>query len=519
MNSSPRYPGAVPSKRRRVLPLRMAACGALVLMLPTGGGLQFGPTLQVGGESVQVWLTTATPAEGLAPQPNLTFAPTRDGALPTIQVDDTITYQQMDGFGAAVTDTSAWLIAEKLSPATRASLMTALFSPTLGIGIDWIRVPMGSSDFTHDHYYSYDDNGGKSDPSLANFSINHDLAYIVPVLQQALRLNPAIKLDANPWSPPAWMKSNHSMTGGGTLLSQYYGVLAQYFVKFIQAYRTLGLPIFSVQPQNEPLAQATYPSMNMSAPDEARFIANNLGPALDAADLQPKILGFDHNWAQPGYPETLLGTPSAAAYLAGTAWHSYAGAPSAMSVVHGLYPAKEVYETESSVAHPADLFINAARNWSKTGVMWNLALDNYGGPLPNNPACQGCVGLVTINQSTGSYRFTNYYYEIGHFSKFVLPGAYRIYSSSFGEGNLEDAAFKNPDGSEVVVAYNTSKRKRSFTLQWGSDAITYSLPAGGIATFTWKGAQDPIGAAAARPDSGPAGALTASIQLPKKTKP
>jgi glucosylceramidase len=488
-------------------------------MLPTGGRLHFGPPLRAGGETVQVWLTTPDLVSGLSQQPSLTFAPARDRDAPTIQVDDTITYQQMDGFGAAVTDTSAWLIAKKLSPPARTHLMTALFSPTQGIGIDWIRVPMGSSDFTHDHYYSYDDNGGTPDPSLADFSISHDLSYIIPLLQQAMRLNPAIKLDANPWSPPAWMKSNHSMTGGGTLLSRYYGALAYYFVKFLQAYRTQGLPIFAVQPQNEPLAQAAYPSMNMSAPDEARFIADNLGPALAAADLHPKILGFDHNWAQPGYPETLLGDPSAAAYLAGTAWHSYAGTPNAMSVVHGLYPTKEVYETESSVAHPVDLFINAARNWSKTGVMWNIALDNYGGPLPNNPACRGCVGLVTIDQSTGTYRFTNYYYEIGQFSKFVLPGATRIYSTSFGGADIEDVAFKNPDRSEVVVAYNASKQVRRFSVRLGSEAVDYSLPAGGIATFTWRNGGAPTGTGGARPGVDPAASLAAANQPLVGTRP
>ncbi len=488
-------------------------------MLPTGWGPHLAPEPWASNETVHVWVTAPDLPDGLAPQPNLTFTSAPEAALPTIKVDDSVTYQQMDGFGAAVTDTSAWLIAEKLSAATRAQLMTALFSPTLGIGIDWIRAPMGSSDFTHDHYYSYDDNGGRPDPSLSNFSISHDLTYIIPVLQQALRLNPAIKLDANPWSPPAWMKSNHSMTDGGSLLPRYYGALARYFVKFIQAYRSRGLPIFAVQPQNEPLTQADYPSMNMTARDEARFIANNLGPALADAGLHPKILGFDHNWAQPGYPETLLADPSAATYLAGTAWHSYAGIPSAMAVVHGLYPAKEVYETESSVAHPADLFINAARNWSKTGVMWNLALDNYGGPIPNNPACQGCLGLVTINQSAGSYVFTNYYYEIGQFSKFALPGAYRIFSTSFGSGNLEDAAFKNPDGSDVVVAYNGSKQKRNFKVQWGSEAFEYSLPAGGIATFVWKRGVETIEAHTTTPDAALAESLAASSSSPIKARP
>ena len=167
MNFRPRCRVTTPSKRRRSLPVHMAACGALICMLPTGGGLPVTAAPRTGGESVHLWLTTANLADGLTPQADLAFAPAREDGLPTIEVDDSLTYQQMDGFGAAMTDTSAWLIAEKLTTAARAQLMTALFSPALGIGIDWLRVPIGSSDFTHDRYYSYDDNGGRPDPSLA----------------------------------------------------------------------------------------------------------------------------------------------------------------------------------------------------------------------------------------------------------------------------------------------------------------------------------------------------------------
>ncbi len=478
--------------RRPIRSLRIAVCGALLLVLLSAGTRGIAEEARApAGATVQVWLTTPDLAEALDRRPNLAFAPDRGGNSLVINVDEHTEYQQMDGFGAALTDTSAWLIAQKLAPAARAALMTALFSPGLGIGVDWLRIPMGSSDFTHDHYYSYDDNGGVADPLLTNFSIAHDLPYIVPLLKQALRLNPAIKFDANPWSPPAWMKSNHSLVGGGTLLSRYYGTLAAYFVKFLQAYQAEGLNMYAVQPQNEPLAETTYPSMIWNASDEARFIADYLGPALVAANLDSRILGYDHNWSRPAYPSTLLGNASAAAYLAGTAWHSYAGEPRAMTAVHDRYPAKDVYETESSVAHPADLFINAARNWSKTGVMWNIALDRQGGPLPRNPACRGCIGLATINQATGSYTFTNYYYEVGQFSKFVQPGAYRIASTSFGPSSIEDAAFENPNGAKVVVVYNGADNARAFNLLSDGASISYALPTGAVATFTWNDAPLP----------------------------
>lgn len=434
---------------------------------------------------VRAWLTTADLSTALGPQPDARFAPGTAASGPAIAIDDGTTYQQMDGFGAAFTDTSAWLIAAKLSDATRARLMQALFSRANGIGIDWVRIPMGSSDYTHDHYYSYDD--GAADPQLAGFSIEHDLSYIVPLLQQALRINPAIKLNANPWSPPAWMKSNDSLVGGGTLLPQYYDALAAYFVKFLQAYQAEGLAIYAVQPQNEPLAQTAYPSMYWPAADEARFIAQDLGPALAAASLHPKILGFDHNWSEPGYPETLLSNAAAETYLAGTAWHTYYGSSSAMTVVHGLFPAKDTYETESSAANPADLFINAARNWSRSGVMWNIALDKSGGPLPRNINCLGCIGLATVDQAAGTYSFTRYYYQIGQFSKFVAPGAYRIASTSFASG-LEDVAFRNPDRSLVLVVYNRSRASQAFAVCWRGMTIRLQLAAAATETLTWPGA-------------------------------
>ena len=295
----------------RVSPRLLAArwCSALVLILIVGTSPGVEGTSQAASQAIpaRVWLTTADLASALAPQPSLSFAPDVDDGSRTIAIDDAVTYQQMDGFGAAMTDTSAWLIAQRLGTPERARLLQALFSPSNGIGIDWIRIPMGSSDYTHDRYYSYDDNDGLADPLLASFSISHDLPYIIPTLQQALRINPAIKFNANPWSPPGWMKSNHSMANGGRLLPRYYAALAQYFVKFLQAYRAQGLTMYAIQPQNEPLAQTRYPSMYWPAADEARFVANDLGPALAAANLHPRILGFDHNWSQAEYAETLLG--------------------------------------------------------------------------------------------------------------------------------------------------------------------------------------------------------------------
>ncbi|MGH2346402.1 MAG: glycosyl hydrolase, partial [Chloroflexota bacterium] len=166
--------------------MRLAACAALLLILAGGGTLRADDQSRgLGGETVKVWLTTPDLSQALTRQPALAFTPDRGDLPVTIKVNDQIRYQRMDGFGAALTDTSAWLIAERLNAATRAVLMRALFSPTQGIGVDWVRIPMGSSDFTHDQYYSYDDNDGVADPLLTQFSIAHDLAYIIPELREA----------------------------------------------------------------------------------------------------------------------------------------------------------------------------------------------------------------------------------------------------------------------------------------------------------------------------------------------
>src|SRR6266566_9034575 len=272
-------------------------------------------TSRAGGTTVNVWLTTSDGSKQLTAQPGLTFTSDSQNAdSSTIDVNEHQQFQQMDGFGAAVTDSSAWLMYTRMSTSQRNDLMKHLFDPANGIGISFMRIPMGASDFSVNGPYSYDDlPPGQTDPTLSKFSINHDTAYILPLLKQALALNPSAKFMANPWSPPAWMKTNGSMYGTsnghiGTLLSSDYGPLAQYFVKFIQAYQSYGIPIYTISPQNEPLyAPSNYPGMYWAASDENNFIKNNLAPALSSAGLHPKIIPYDHNWDNTSYPLTLLG--------------------------------------------------------------------------------------------------------------------------------------------------------------------------------------------------------------------
>ncbi len=251
----------------------------------------------------------------------------------------------MTGFGASFTDSSAWLVAN--SP-LRSQIMTKLFDPANGIGLDFLRQPIGASDFSLS-LFSYDDMpSGQTDPTLANFSIAHDQAYILPVLKQALSLNPNITIMATPWSPPGWMKTSGSMIGG-TLNSGDYQVFADYLTKFIQAYDAAGVPISLITPQNEPeYSPSNYPGSTLTASQEASLIGNNLGPDLQKAGLSTKIIAYDHNWNDTTFPETVLGDPTAGPYTAGVAWHCYAGDPSAQTTVHNAYPNKDTYFTECS---------------------------------------------------------------------------------------------------------------------------------------------------------------------------
>ena len=447
------------------------------------------------GPTVQAWLTTSNGSSQLTAQPDLQFG-SNSGNAATITVDDSHTLQQMVGFGAAVTDSSAWLIHNKMSSSQRTTVMQKLFDPRQGIGISFVRIPMGSSDFSINGPYSYDDlPAGQSDPNLNHFSISHDQAYILPVLQQARSLNAGLTFMANPWSPPAWMKTNGSMLGTangvtGTLNAADYEPLAHYFVKFIQAYQAQGIPIYAISPQNEPqYAPDSYSGMAWSDSDENAFIKNNLSPALASAGLSTKILGFDHNWNDSGFVSTLLNDLTTRKDLAGIAWHCYSGDPSVMATTYTAVPAVGAYETECATGAAVtpistpDLLMQSVQNYAKTVELWNIALDPNNGP--HSGGCPDCLGVVTIDQNSGNVTYSNDYYQVGQYSKFVVPGAYHIASNTLG--SLADVAFKNPDGSRVVVTHNDGSSSGSFQVHWNHQSFTYTLPAGATVTFKWSG--------------------------------
>ncbi len=233
--------------------------------------------------------------------------------------------------------------------------MRALFDPVNGIGVGFLRNPMGASDLAR-YNYSYDDlPSGQTDPSLAHFSISHDLADVIPLSQQAKALNPNLKVMAVPWSAPGWMKDNGKFTNRGWLQSQYYGTYAQYFVKFIQASQAAGLHIDFVSAQNEPTCcgsdDTNYGSMNWNGSGLDTFSKNNLLPAFHAAGLDTKLLVLDYNW---GNYNDLGSVPMGDAALradslfGGIAWHGYGGDVSQQTTIHNQFPNTDAYDTEHS---------------------------------------------------------------------------------------------------------------------------------------------------------------------------
>jgi glucosylceramidase len=291
------------------------------------------------------------------------------------------------------------------------------------------------------------------------------------------------------------MKTSGSMIGG-SLLPSMYAPFALYFVKYIQAYQAAGIPIHYISLQNEPLYSAPdYPSVYMDAVTQSNVLRNYVLPALTASNLTTKVLVYDHNWDQPGYPATIYSDPTllASRQVAGTAWHGYAGTPGVMLNLASQFPAKGNYETEHSggtwvgdqVVSDFEEITHVMRSWGRSYVKWSLALDENHGP--NVGGCNTCNPLVTINNTNGTLSYDIDFYTLGHFSKFVLPGAARIYSGN--ANGVVSAAFLNPDGSKALVAFNDTISAQTFQIQWGTQSLGYTLASFSGATFTWTGTQ------------------------------
>jgi glucosylceramidase len=468
--------------------------------------------------SAHVWVTTPSGSMKMADRGSVEFATGGSDEL-TVSVDPSRSYQRMDGFGASITDSSAHVLYQ-LDSKHRAAAMASLFG-THADRLSFLRQPMGASDFVAGEHYTYDDMpAGTTDYGMRHFSVEHDRHQILPLLRTALALNPQLKVIATPWSAPAWMKTNGSLIGGRLIDDpNIYEAYARYFVRFVQAYEGAGVPIYAVTVQNEPQNRHpnAYPGMDLPVAQEAKLI-EAIGPAFSAAGLDTKILGYDHNWsehpndiadtppdelpAETEYPTDLLNT-TAGDWITGTAFHCYFGDPSRQTALHRAFPEKGIWFTECSGSHgptdpPAQVFsdtlkwharnlvLGVTRNWGKTVVNWNLALDPDGGP--HNGGCGTCTGVITVGPGQQVTQNAEYF-TLGHLARFVRPGARRIASTSFGttgwNGQIMDVAFRNPDGSTALVAHNENDDPRTFAVAQGGRSFEYTLPGGALATFTW----------------------------------
>lgn len=464
---------------------------AAVLAGLLGGAL---PQALAGG-AVQAWVTTGDRTRLMARGPDLRLGPA--GTAPaTIALDPARRYQEIQGFGASITDASAWLIQQRMNPAQREALLRELFGPDPGLGLSFTRLTIGASDFSQSHYSFDDMPPGETDPSLARFSIDAQRATVLPTVQRALAINPQLKVMASPWSAPGWMKSSDSLVKG-SLKPEAYDAFARYLGRYLGAMRQEGVPVFALTLQNEPHFEPdNYPGMRVEPAARAAFIGGHLGPLLAREHPGTTVFDWDHNWDQPESPMAVLADPAAAKYVSGVAWHCYAGNVAVQAQVHARFPDKDSWFTECSggrwspdwsknlMFFTRTLIVDNMRGWARGVLLWNLALDEKDGP--HLGGCGDCRGVVTIDARSGEVTRNVEYYALAHASRFVRPGAQRI-GSSEAAGELANVAFRNRDGSLALIVTNGGKAARSFSVRVGKQGFRTTLPARSVATFAWQG--------------------------------
>lgn len=438
---------------------------------------------------VAVWSTTSDQANRLYAK-TIDFSAAKDERFPSIEIDTSRKFQQVDGFGFTLTGGSAYLL-QQMSAAERSALLKELFD-TAGnhIGISYLRISMGASDLDAE-VFSYNDlPAGQTDPDLLKFNLSKDTLYLLPVLKEILAINPKIKLMATPWSPPVWMKTNGNSIGGN-LKPEYYSVYARYFVKYIQAMKAQGIHVDAVTIQNEPQHGGNNPSLVMSFIQQADFIKNHLGPAFQQAGIGTKIIIWDHNCDNPAYPIAILDDPAAKAYVDGSAFHLYAGDIGALATVQAKHPDRNLYFTEQWTGsngefggdlrwHIRNVIIGSMRNHSRVALEWNLANDPSFGP--HTPGgCTQCRGALTLSGNSITRNVS--YYIIGHASKFVPPGSVRIDSNL--PNLLPNVAFRTPEGKTVLIVLNESKNLTTFNVLCGGKSIVVSLTGETVGTLVW----------------------------------
>jgi len=413
----------------------------------------------------------------------------------TIVLDTATTYQTIDGFGAALTGSSAYLI-NNMSVEKRKALLPDLFDAEKGIGINYLRITIGSSDFSIGTYSYCDQN------DITKFAIpERDKLDLLPVLKEILEINPTIKILASPWSAPAWMKQNNSMYGGSLIMQNaIYENFAEYFVRYIQAFENEGITIDAITIQNEPMYETGgYPTMKMEWQEQNTIIRDYLGPKFVQNGITTKIIIWDHNFDMAYYPLNILNDAQTRQYVAGTGWHGYGGTAAAIDEVQAVYPDKDVYFTEQSGGgwntdtrmgnmfwYMKEFLMATVNRGSKNFLMWNLALNEDHGPTTTTAGCQDCRGVVTIRED-GSYIRNEEYYLIGHFSKTVRLNAKRVKITAIAlPSGMTLSGFLNVDGSKTLVAMNRSGQVQEYNVRCVNRRFIYKQQNESVVTFNFK---------------------------------
>ncbi|MFH0919372.1 MAG: glycoside hydrolase family 30 protein [Fibrobacterota bacterium] len=422
----------------------------------------------------------------------LTFKGTRrfsgshaDAAARLLILYPEVVYQTIEGFGGAFTEAGAVTL-QKLSTARRNEILRAYFHPKTGLGYSLCRTHINSCDFSTGNYAYVED---PADTKLKTFSITRDEAALIPFIKGAQKVPGAnFRMFASPWSPPAWMKTNHQMNQGGKLQKKYAAVWAEYYAKYIAAYAKKGIKIWGLTVQNEPKAVQKWDSCVYSAEEERNFVRDHLGPVLKKRGLgHVKIMVWDHNKERVyGRAKVILSDPKAAKYVWGVAFHWYSGDHfENLSIMDRMFPGVKLLFSEGCVEKAANIgkWENGERyghhiigdlNHGAVGwVDWNLLLDEKGGP---NHVGNYCDAPIIADTRKNKILYESSYYYIGHFSRFIRPGARRIGCSRYTD-KLEAAAFRNRDGSLITVVLNRTDEALAFILRLGHQTSEFtSLP-------------------------------------------
>lgn len=475
------------SSRREFL----QSASATAALLAVSGQVRAWADQTAAAGPVKVW-STYRDRRHAAAEP-LAWRPAGEVAADAIVLDPGTVKQEMLGFGAALTDSSCYVLS-RLSDAEREPLMHELFAPDQ-MALNVCRTCIGASDYSRT-VYSFDDST-EPDPELRNFSIDHDKAYILPMLREARKANPELFLFSSPWSPPGWMKPNNSMLGGA-MRKLNFAPYAQYFLRFLEGYKAEGVAINAVTVQNETDAEqeGRMPACLWSQEQEIEFVKSYLGPALRKSGSPAKIWVLDHNYNLWGRAIDELSDPVAYEYIDGIAWHGYVGGPTAMTRVHEAFPQKSAYWTEGGpdISAPdyqtdwakwADTCNGIVNNWARSITSWNLALDEKGKP---NVGPFSCGGVVTVDNATHQITRSGQYWAFAHYSRHVRRGAKVFATDGVGGpvagGQVTHTGFRNPDSSFVVVLANRGPQTRT-QLVYGTNALAVELPADSVLTLEW----------------------------------